>query len=101
VTFNGVKSEGVVGADGTFSVTLPASPASTTPGILTVSSPVSPTVTLTDVVVGDVILCSVRVCVRVCACRCVLLASRHAAASPSPPPPFSLFMYVRANPTHS
>lgn len=67
VTFNGVKSEGVVGADGTFSVTLPASPASTTPGILTVSSPVSPTVTLTDVVVGDVILCSVRVCGRVCA----------------------------------
>lgn len=58
VTFNGVKSDGAVGPDGTFSVTLPSATASTTPGTLTVSSPVSPSVTLTDVVVGDVILCS-------------------------------------------
>jgi hypothetical protein len=58
VSFNGAKYTGPVGSDGSFSVTLAASPASATPTTLTVSSTASPAVTLTDVLVGDVILCS-------------------------------------------
>ena len=44
--------------DGTFVATLPAMPASTSPQTLTVSSTLSPAVEFTDVLVGDVILCS-------------------------------------------
>jgi hypothetical protein len=64
VSFNGGKFTGAVEGDGSFSVALPAFPASGTPTTLTVSSPVSPPVTLTDVLVGDVILCSVTLFIK-------------------------------------
>ena len=43
---------------GNFSLTLPPHPSSTTPHTLTLTSPTSPTVTLTDILFGDVFLCS-------------------------------------------
>jgi sialate O-acetylesterase len=56
VAFGGQKAEGITASDGEWRVDLPALPAGTPPGTLTISG--KSTVTLRDVLAGEVWLCS-------------------------------------------
>ena len=56
VTYGGIDYKSVADATGRFSVNLPAGPASTTPATITIASTSGGTITLSDILVGDVYL---------------------------------------------
>lgn len=58
VTFMGQTYKATTDASGRFEVAFPATPATTTGQTITFTSSASPSVTISDVLVGDVIICS-------------------------------------------
>jgi hypothetical protein len=81
----GTAFPATAGADGVFRVPLPAMGATTTPFNITFSTAGDPDVTIYDVVVGDVILCSGREYFT--ACRCIAILALTPSVLLDPPPP--------------
>ena len=63
LSFKGQKIEAVVSPDGTWRATLPPTPASKTPLSIDIQSSSGESATLTNILFGDVYLCSGQVCI--------------------------------------